>query len=73
MAVFRFNHLTGESSAMKMLKNKKILIGVVIALLVLSVETVLAAYTGPVGRSTSVTYWERKNCHYQAVYNPPGP
>lgn len=58
---------------MKILKNKKILIGVIIALLVLGVETVLAAYIGPVGRSTSVTYWERKNCHYQAVYNPPGP
>jgi len=58
---------------MNILKNKKILIGVIIALLVLGVETVLAAYTGPVGRSSSVTYWERKNCHYQAVYNPPGP
>jgi len=58
---------------MKGIKNKSILLAVLAALFVLGIETVLAAYTGPVGRSSSVTYWERKNCHYLAIYNPPGP
>ncbi len=36
------------------------------------VLTVGAAYTGP-NRTETRTYWERRNCHYQAVYDPPGP
>jgi len=36
------------------------------------VFTVGAAYSGP-NRTESRMLWERRNCHYQAVYDPPGP
>jgi len=41
-------------------------------LLVGIIYVAAAAYTGP-NRIEMRTLWERRNCHYQAVYDPPGP
>jgi len=55
-----------------MQKKGMIASGMSLAVLVLLVYTVNAVYIGP-HRTETRTLWERRNCHYQAVYDPPGP
>lgn len=55
-----------------MRKKGMIASGMSLAVLVLLVCTVNAVYVGP-HRTETRSLWERRNCHYQAVYDPPGP
>lgn len=53
--------------------NKKaisVLLSITVALT--AVVAVWADYTGP-NRTTTVTVYQRKECHYQAIYDPAGP
>ena len=50
----------------------KLALGICLGMLVTITIMAMADYTGP-DRSETRILWERKNCHYQAVYDPPGP
>lgn len=50
----------------------KAAIGICLGLLATLTLVATAVYTGP-DRSETRIVWERKDCHYQAVYDPPGP
>lgn len=50
----------------------KVAIGICLGLLVTCTIVAAAVFTGP-NRSETRIVWERKDCHYQAVYDPPGP
>jgi hypothetical protein len=70
-------HLTGKGAFMfltirKDPMNKLRIFLLSLLVLLAGIAAGLYSYTGP-NRSVTTASWERKACHYQAVYDPPGP